>query len=209
MTHGRGSFRSDSNSRLPSLRRIPGCSPPASGYPEIRALPASRSEKVLPAPERLLRLNTSDFVTRSDRQVGGYQLGTRGRTEGISADSFLKASTVLAPKLFTITNAIRQMLQMAIGNTTAISASLVEGRPVCCCAVADVNEAPEKKPTCLLLILRTLCSSGHKVRNADFIVMRSPLLASPANTLLRTLFTPHKSACLQRGNQFVGCLEAS
>ena len=39
--------------------------------------------------------------------------------------------------------------------------------------------------------------SGKFGDNAESIVMRSPLLVSPANTLFCRLFTPHKSACLQ------------
>jgi hypothetical protein len=56
---------------------------------------------------------------------------------------------------------------------------------------------------------RILCPELHKKRNADFIVMRSPLLASPANTLFWPLFTPHKRTRLQRGNQFVSRLKTS
>jgi site-specific recombinase XerD len=54
-----------------------------------------------------------------------------------------------------------------------------------------------KTVTCHLQTIRLLCSALHKPLNAESIVMRSPLLASPANTLLWSLFTPHKSACLQ------------
>jgi DNA replication protein DnaC len=42
-----------------------------------------------------------------------------------------------------------------------------------------------------------LCSSGHKRPNADSIIMRSPLVASPANPLFWLLFTPHKNTRLQ------------
>jgi hypothetical protein len=54
-----------------------------------------------------------------------------------------------------------------------------------------------KTITCHLQTIRLLCSALHKRRYAEFIVMRSPPVASPANTLLRCLFTPHKRACLE------------
>ena len=47
------------------------------------------------------------------------------------------------------------------------------------------------------------------IYNAVRIVMRSPLVASPANTLLCRLFAPHKRVCLQGGNEFVGRLKTS
>ena len=50
---------------------------------------------------------------------------------------------------------------------------------------------------CHLQTLRLLCSSVHKRRNVDSIVMRSPQLASPAITLSCPLFTPHKRTGLQ------------
>ena len=53
-----------------------------------------------------------------------------------------------------------------------------------------------KTITCHLQTIRLLCTELHKRRNADSIVMRSPLLASPANTLFRPLFTPHKRTSL-------------
>ena len=56
--------------------------------------------------------------------------------------SFLEASTGVALKLFTIASGNHQMLQMVIGNTTAISASVVWGRPFF--AIADLNEATER-----------------------------------------------------------------
>ncbi len=49
---------------------------------------------------------------------------------------------------------------------------------------------------CHLQTIHLLCTEPHKRWNADSIVMRSPLLASPANTLFRPLFTPHKRTSL-------------
>ena len=50
---------------------------------------------------------------------------------------------------------------------------------------------------------------AHNIYNAQRIVMRSPLVASPANTLLCRLFAPHKRVSLQGGNEFVGRLKTS
>ena len=47
------------------------------------------------------------------------------------------------------------------------------------------------------------------IYNAQRIVMRSPLVASPANTLLCRLFAPHKRVSLQGGNEFVGRFKTS
>lgn len=70
-----------------------------------------------------------------------------------------------------------------------------------------VSERYERKST--IVTSNLLCGALHNRFNAEFIVMRSPLFASPANLSVRCILTPHKGALSQRGDQFVGGLETT
>jgi DNA replication protein DnaC len=61
----------------------------------------------------------------------------------------------------------------------------------------------------MIITSNRLCGAPHNRFNAELIVMRSPLFASPAKLLVRCILTPHKRAVPQRGDQFVGSLETS
>jgi DNA replication protein DnaC len=63
--------------------------------------------------------------------------------------------------------------------------------------------------TSLIITTNLLCGAPHNRFNAQSIVMRSSNCASSAKSSFHGLFTPHKRAPLQRGDQFVCRLETA
>ena len=68
-----------------------------------------------------------------------------------------------------------------------------------------ISARHEQKST--IITTNLLCGAPHNRFNAELIVMRSQLFASPAHLSFRCIFTLHKRAGFQRGDQFIGCLE--